>query len=286
LGEVPLEKLTPMHLQSYYSRMLQSGKANGEGGLSPQTVLHHHRLLRQALSHAVRWNLRANNPADLVDPPRVSKRKVEALDEEQMVALLNAAAGTPYATPVMLAVTTGMRRGEIFGLKWDDVDLDEKKIRVRRSLSQTSAGLAFKKPKNSSSERTIELAQLTVDALRAHRTKQNEQRLKLGGAHDDSGLVVCRDDGKPWPPDSFSSAYSQWVRRAGFDVSFHELRHTHASQLLKQGHPIRTVSDRLGHSEVSTTLDVYAHMLDGMQREAADGIDAALQAAAERLSAG
>ncbi len=280
LGHHALSKLQPLHIARYYSEALASGRVDGNGGLSPRSVLHHHRVLRAALHQAVKWLLLPRNPADAVDPPRPQHREMRALDEAATAKLLRAASDSRLSLPVLLAVTTGLRRGEILAVRWQDVDLQHSSLAVRQSLEQTRNGLAFKQPKTAKGRRVVALPTLTVEALKQHKVKQATTKLALGAVYQDHDLVCARDDGTPWPPDTFSSAFVGLVRRTSVPrIRFHDLRHTHATQLLRQGIHPKVVSERLGHATVSITLDVYSHVLPGMQAEAATRTDAALRAA-------
>jgi integrase len=280
LGHHPLAKLQPLHIARYYTEALASGRIDGSGGLSARSVLHHHRVLRAALHQGVKWLLLPRNPADAVDPPRPQHREMRALDETATAKLLRAAAHSRLSLPVLLAVTTGLRRGEILALRWQDVDFQNGTFAVRQSLEQTRGGLSFKQPKTVKGRRVVALPSLTLDALKQHKVKQATTKLALGATYEDNDLVCAREDGTPWPPDAFSTAFVGLVRRAGIPaIRFHDLRHTHATQLLRQGVHPKVVSERLGHSTVGITLDVYSHVLPGMQAEAATRTDAALRAA-------
>ena len=204
-----------------------------------------------------------------------------ALDDAATAKLLRAATGSRLAIPVTLAVATGLRRGEILALRWKDVDLERASLAVRQSLEQTRSRLcSFKQPKTTKGRRVVALPALAVDALRQHKIEQAKMKLALGGAYEDHDLVCARDDGRPWPPDAFSTAFGGLVRRSEVPaIRFHDLRHTHATQLLRQGVHPKIVSERLGHSTVGITLDVYSHVLPGMQEEAALRTDEALRAA-------
>jgi len=284
LGHILLPKLKPLQIQMYYNQAVESGRKNGKGGLSPQTVLHHHRVLHKALKQAMMWQLLAANPADRVQAPRPRSQEMHALDEDQSLRLLKETEGTRLHVPVMIALFTGMRRGEVLALRWSDLDFDKQTLTVSRSLEQTKAGgLRFKEPKTGK-VRTIALPGLAVAALRKHRTEQARHRLSLGAAYTDNDLIVCAPDGQPAKPDTLTSDFSQFRDRHGFAVRFHDLRHSHASQLLRQGVPLQVVSQRLGHAKVSITLDVYAHLLPGMQEGAVQSMDAAFEKAAERAS--
>ncbi len=230
-------------------------------------MLHHHRVLHNALAHAVQLRLLANNPADAVEPPRPAKPRVRTLDEKQIATLLGALAGGRLHTPTLLVSATGLRRGELLALAWENVSLDKARITVCQSLQQTNAGPSLKEPK-SGRGRQVALPPFAVEALRAHKARQAEERLRLGPAYSDNGLVFPREDGSLWAPDSFTSSFAAAVRKV-MPVNFHALRHAHATILLKQGVNPKVVSERLGHARVSTTLDIYAHVLPGMQEEAA-----------------
>ncbi len=282
LGHYRLSQLRPLHVQGLYTNLLEKGRKDGRGGLSPQTVVHIHRLLRAALQQAIRWQLLARNPADAVDPPRPAKTEMIALTEAETATLLEAAKRSRLRLPILIAVATGLRRGELLGLRWTDIDLDGGEASIQRTLEQTRDGLRLKEPKTQKAARTVALPSLAVEALRVYKVQQGERRLSLGPAYEDQGLVFAREDGSLWPPDTFSTAFCALIRRSGLPrIRFHDLRHSHASQLLRQGVHPKVVSERLGHSSVKTTLDIYSHVVPGMQREAALGVDAALRRAIE-----
>lgn len=284
LGAIQLTRLQPLQIQSHYSCALESGRKDGrDGGLSAQTVLHHHRLLFQALKQAVRWQLVGRNVCEAVDPPRPEKTEMKAYGEERTAWLLDAAENTRLQIPILLAITTGLRRGEILGLKWPDFDLDLAMFSVRRSLQETKArGLFFKETKSRKGRR-LTLPEITVEMLREHQRKQLEMARQLGSDYQNGDLVCCRDDGSAWPPSAFTSAYRDLLRRRGIEnIRFHDLRHSHASQLLRAGIHPKVISERLGHSKVGFTMDVYSHLLPGMQEEAAQKTNTALKAAIEK----
>ena len=270
LGSYLLPKLSPLHIQAFYSRALTKGRKDGKGGLSAQSVVHFHRVLHKALAQAVKWQLLARNPTQAVEPPRAEQQEMRALDEDETASLLSLLVESRLYMPVMLAVTTGLRRGEILGLRWSNVDLATSSITVVQSLEQTKEGLRFKSPKTPRSRRSIALPAITVEALRSYRAKQAKEKLALGPAYDEHGLVCPRPGGGPWPPDEFSTSFSALVRRSALKAfRFHDLRHTHATHLLKAGVHPKIVSERLGHAGVGITLDTYSHVLPGMQEDAA-----------------
>ena len=287
LGQYGLSDLRPLQIQSYYSQSLLSGRRNGKGALSARTVLHHHRILHQALHQAVKWQLLARNPADAVEPPQPSKKEMLALDEGQTSKLLDAARSNRLLQPaVLLAATTGLRRGEVLALRWRDIDFESASLAVRRSLSQTKAGLSYKEPKTIKGRRTVALPGLLIEALRRHRAEQARARLMLGPAYEDNDLVCCRVDGKPFQPSSVTHEFIMLSRDCGLpNIHFHTLRHSHATLLLRRGVHPKIVSERLGHSTIGITLDVYSHVLPGMQEEAARQVDVALRSAIAKPSA-
>jgi integrase len=280
LGLVDLPRLQSMQIQEYYGKALKEGRRDGNGGLSAQTVLHHHRVLRKALQDAVRWNLMARNPADGVEPPRPARREMLALNDDQMVLLLDAAKESRLYVVVLLAATTGLRRGEILALCWKDIDLEKGVLQVRRTLEQARGGLRFKEPKTAKGRRLVDLPDLTVEALLNHRAQQAKERLMVGPGYDSQDLVCARIHGTPLDPAETTAAFARLIRRLDLPaIRLHDLRHSHATALLRQGTHPKIVSERLGHSTVAITLDTYSHVLPGMQKEAAQQVDRALRAA-------
>jgi integrase len=276
IGSQPLARTEPLHIQSCHSAMR-------DRGLSAQTIKHCHRVLSQALKQAVRLRLITNNPTAAVDAPRVTRIEMKVLDQAQTGALLRAAEKSTIYAPVLLAVTTGMRRGEILGLHWRDVDLDRGNLSVAQTLEETKVGgLVLKTPKTERSRRTITLPALTVEAMRQHRVRQAEDRLRAGPLWVDHDLVCCRPDGMPLSPRQLSKTFAALSRRLGLGIRFHDLRHTHMSHLLAAGVHPKVASERAGHASVSITLDVYSHLIPGMQEDAANRIDAALRVHLDR----
>lgn len=283
IGQLLLPKVTPLQIQSYYVKALQSGRLDGkDGGLSAQTVVHHHRVLREALQQAVKWQLLARNPADAVEPPTVQQKEMRALTEDETAWLLEAAGGTRLYAPILLTVTTGLRRGELLAVRWRDIDMENGTLAIRRSLEETREGIKFKEPKTAKGRRLISIPPLAVEILRQHLHEQTAEKQKLGDLFHDSDLVFCAPNGEIWKPETFTALYFKFTRRIGIKLRFHDLRHTHATQLLKAGVSAKIVSERLGHSTVGITLDVYSHVLPGMQEEAASRIDSALRKAIEK----
>ncbi len=307
LGGRPLAKLTPLEVQALYRQLEESGrrrrktrapkvpkrgKAKAEArpeptpetppepkGLSAMTVLHVHQVFHAALARAVRWNLVVRNVADAVEPPRPTRTEMAALDEAQVSALLAASAGHPLHVPLVLAVLTGLRRGELFGLKWGDLDLDAGTLTVRRSLEKTKAGVAFKEPKTTKSRRVVTLPALAVSTLRRYRAEQAERHLAVGRRLGPESLVFLTLEGTPADPDTVRGLTRLCAKAKVPRIRWHDLRHTHASLLLKAGVGVRVVADRLGHATPTLTMNTYAHVLAGQDADAAAKLEAALKGA-------
>jgi integrase len=282
LGAMILTKLKPMHIAGAYAKALSSGRRNGAGGLSPSTVHYMHRLLKQALAHAVRWQLLARNPADAVDPPKVERTAMNTYDMTQTAELLDAVRGTRMLIPVVLGVLCGLRRGEIAALRWQHIDLAGGQLAVVESAEQTTVGIRYKKPK-SGRARTVALSSSVVEELRLHRIGQAEELLRVGIRQNDATFVCAREDGMPLQPYTFTQAWRRIAANGSLPrVRFHDLRHAHATHLLASGVHPKVASERLGHSKVGITLDLYSHVLPGMQEDAAARVDEALRAAVNK----
>ena len=281
LGSTKLSGLRPIHIQTFYAEALKSGRAHQAGGLSARTVLHYHRILSQGLKQAVKWQLLSRNPADAVEPPRPEQQEMIVLDGDQIAELIDAATGTTLYMPTLLAITTGMRRGEILALRWSDFDLERGMLSVTQTLEKSrKGGLQFKQPKTKRSRRNITLPQIAIQALRKHRVETAKLLLKLGCGWNASGLVCAKLDGSPINPNTLTSGFASLVRRTNIpQVTFHGLRHSHATQLFKEGVHPKIVQERLGHSTIAVTLDLYSHVMPGMQEDAAMKVDRALKAA-------
>ncbi len=266
LGSIPLGKLRPLHLERLYSKLL--GK-----GLGARTVLHVHRVLHSALRQAVRWQLVPRNVAGAVTPPRPVTRDIEAIDPEQAIHLIESVKGTWLEVPVVLAVGTGMRRGEVLGLRWKDIDLSSRRARIAQTLQGTQEGLQFLPPKTHRSKRSVSLPAFVVETLKLHRKAQNERRLLVGESWHDNDLVVDGGNGEPVAPHTLSQTFRTASRRAGLDLNFHGLRHAHASLMLAGGVHLKVVSERLGHSTIGITADLYSHVTPVLEQQAAATLD-------------
>lgn len=258
LGGIALAKLRPLDIQALYNEKRKT--------LSEMTVLHIHRVLHTALEKAIRWEMLKNNPVNAVDTPRPKKTQIKAVDEARMWEILEAAKESTIYIGVVLAFATGMRLGEVCALAWEDVDLERGTVRVHRSLEQIGSTLRIKGTKTDQ-ERTITLPDWAIRELVRHRGVVAEK--KLAGKYRDHGLVFANSDGTPRKIQSVSRQFS----RCNFGATFHGLRHSHASILGQKGVPLLTISKRLGHSNPSTTSNIYSHLLDGMDEEAARSLE-------------
>jgi integrase len=283
LGSLALTKLQPAQISQAYAKALASGRRDGSGGLSARTVTHMHRVLREALQQALRWQMLARNPADAVKPPKVERKQMSVLDTDATARLIEAARGSSLAAPILLGVLCGLRRGEIVALRWRNVDLDRGQLSVVASTEQTDAGCREKEPK-SGRGRTVALAPLMIEELRGHRLRQAEGLLALGVRLTDDHHVVARTDGQALQPRSLTHAFVKFVRQHGLQIRLHDLRHTHATHMLASGVHPKIAQERLGHSSVGITLDLYSHVLPGMQAEAVARLDDKLQSALQKLS--
>jgi integrase len=279
LGAIQLTKLRPEHISEAYGKALAGGRRDGNGGLSAQTVHHMHTILKQALKQACVWRTIAHNPADLVKPPKVEHSEMQTIDTDQTIDVIEAARGTRMLMPILLGVLCGLRRGEIVALRWRSIDLEAGKLSVVASAEQTDEGVREKEPK-SGKGRAVALSPMLVSELRRHRTQQAEWLLKLGVRLTDDHHVVTKEDGEPMQPRSLSRAFRKFSRRHKLpQIRLHDLRHSHATHLLAAGVHPKIAQERLGHSSVGITLDLYSHVLPGMQEDAVTKVDAALQAA-------
>jgi integrase len=270
LGEVKIQKLSPERIGQWHAALIAEG-------LAPRTVGHAHRLLSLTLSQAVKNGTLARNVVAIQRPPAVEAVEIEILSPDQIKTILGGLAGHALHPIASLALATGMRRGELLALQWSEVDLDRAVLRVERSIEETKAGLRIKPPKTKSGRRNIGLASDAIAMLREHRAEQMRIRLALGQGGPPL-LVFSTIEGALLSPDNLSR---DWWRvcnaRKLPRVSFHALRHTHASMLIRAGVDVLTISRRLGHSSTSMTLDVYGHLMEGADAAAAKAIEGVLK---------
>jgi integrase len=287
LGHRTLQQLTPLVLNGLYAELLESGKqTRAGGGLAPKTVRYVHATLHKVLADAVDGGLLQSNPADRARPPkpRVSgQREMQVWDADQLAKFLVHVSGHQIEAAFHLAAMTGMRRGEVLGLRWQDIDFSSKRLAIRHTLVSVAYEIRDSTPKTHQA-RVVDLDLVTIEHLRAHQSRQEEQPQEWGSLYQDNDLVFRREDGSPVHPDSFTQAFDAEVRRSGLPrIRLHDLRHTHATIALRAGIPVKVISERLGHENPAFTMKQYAHVLPGMQAEAAALIAALVTGAHSQL---
>ena len=278
LGALPLQKLKPVHVANWHATLLKAG-GHGGGALTARTVGHAHRVLHKALADATKYELLMRNPASLVSPPKVTGDEMQILSADQVKAVLAAMRTSIIFPQVVVLLSTGMRRGELMGLQWGDLDLEAGKLRIERAIEKTKThGLRIKAPKTRHGRRTITLPAGAAEVLRQHRKAQIETRLALGiGKLPDEAHVFGTVEGAPLDPDRITQDWKRFTAARGLPkVTLHALRHAHASALIAAGADPVTVSRRLGHGSPVITMAIYAHLFDRSDEAAAKAIDAVL----------
>ena len=283
-GRFYINKIRPTDIMKFYDLLekdTQLVRKQGNNGaktkkpLSGKTILEHHRLLRAMLHRAVYWQLIVSNPAERVQPPRAKKPKRRSYDDEQTKILLEnleklTVEDTKYKVAIILTIFTGVRLGELMGLEWQDVDFRNGIISINRSSQYLSdMGVFTKVPKTESSIREIAIPQFIISLLEEYKLWYEEQKSLYGELWTNSDRLFVQADGKPMHPSSISKWFVKYVGTIGLPViNFHGLRHTNASLLVAQNIDIAVVSARLGHAQISTTLDFYVHPLLSHNRKA------------------
>jgi integrase len=265
LGRVGLKKLTPAHVRGLYRERLDSG-------LAPATVRRIHSTLHKALSQAVSDGIVPRNAAH-VKAPRPAPEEIRPLSEDEARAFLDAArqSGERFEALYVLAITTGLRRGELLGLRWDDLDLELGTLRVGRALMREGGRHTLGETKTKRGRRQINLTPRTLNALKAHRKKQLEEKMKRAGLYKDHGLIFASGVGTPVNPENLiKRSFKPLLKKAGLpEIRFHDLRHTCATLLLSRGVHPKLVQELLGHATIAMTLDTYSHYLPSMGDQAA-----------------
>jgi integrase len=278
LGAKVVQKLTPADIEQWHATLKTSGRKDRKGGLSGLTIRHAHRLLSKVLKEATRHDLVVRNVAATEPPPKVARAEVTILSPEQTRSVVTRLVDAPIYPQIIVALFTGMRRGEILALRWQQVDVDGKVITVRAALEETASGLRSKESKSDAGQRDVALPDIVVDVLREHRRKELETRIALGlGKITADALLFGRLDGAPCSPNMFSKAWAKLADRIGLaEITFHALRHTHASHLIDAGVDVVRISKRLGHSSPTVTLDTYAHLFARREDKSAAAINDAV----------
>lgn len=279
VGHHRLDRLQPEHVEAFYRTLEQDG-------LSPSTVLKLHRVLSRALKVAVQRGKIARNVCALVDAPSADRQEVVPLTADEARRVLAATSADRNAARWSVALALGLRQGEALGLRWSDVDLDAGTLTVRNALQrQKGAGLVLVPPKSRAGRRTITLPSQLVEAMRAHRTAQVEERLAAANVWADLGFVFAQPNGRPLDPGGDRRRWMELLQRAGVRAArLHDARHTAATMLLQQGVPARVAMQILGHSQISLTLGTYSHVVPELAQDAADRMGAALWPLATTLA--
>ena len=265
LGHHVLRKLSPDHIQILYTQKLKEGYTPGTVGIL-------HGILHKALQDAVRRRKIPFNPADAVTSPQSMSSPGQALTVDQAQHLLEAARGYRLEVLLVLAVVTGMRRGELIGLKWQDIDFEKRALQIRRTVTRLPGyGIVVSEPKTASGKRTIKLPVFLIDLLKQHRADQLTKRLAAGSTWHDRDIVFSNTIGGFFDPSSLQKAFGRLLKDAGLaHIRLHDLRHSAATILLKMGVPAHVVKEILGHSDIRITLGIYGHVLPGMDENAMD----------------
>ncbi|MGA7192309.1 MAG: tyrosine-type recombinase/integrase [Anaerolineales bacterium] len=267
LGRIKMQDLQPRHIQSLYSKKLDSGT-------SPRTVQLIHSVLRRAFNQALRSGMIGRNPVLAVIRPKVKRKEMKTLTDGQVRILLSYVDGDRLEVLYWLAVTTGLREGELLGLKWSDLDWINRRLRIQRQLQRLHGELQFNEPKSAAGRRVIALGISTIEKLRKHQDFQMEERKLAGNAWTESDMIFPSTIGTPLDPSNLYHSFKRLLKEASLpDMRFHDLRHTAASLMLQQGVNPKVVQERLGHSDITLTLNTYSHVLPVMQDEAAEKLD-------------
>jgi len=278
LGNIKLKELQPQTIQEYYSKASEKLTPRGER-LSNRSIHYHHRILKQALKYAVRQGFLGRNPSDLVDAPKFHKKPMRTLIAEEVEILLNAASGSYYYPVIYTAVSTGLRQAELLGLRWRDIDLDMLSISVSQVLYKRRGICELKEPKTERSRRSVRMTPKLALYLREYKAERESISWQLGKPLSLDDLVFTNIEGKPMDPSVLSHTFLKIARQIKLkDVRFHDLRHTFASLMLQRGAKPKVIQEALGHSSVAFTMDVYSHIIEGMQEDAIALLDEVLPA--------
>lgn len=271
LGYIRLEDLQPMHLQAFYTKCSKKG-------LSNKTILYFHRIIHCALNQAMKWQFITRNVANFVDTPKPKKYNAKFLNDKEIAELINAITNTELYIPVIIAIATGMRRGEILGLTWENVDLENGFIKVTQALYPTKDGLIILPPKTENSIRNISIPLTLIDILKDYKEKQDIIKERLGKDYIYGDLVCCTIDGNAINPTTLNHKFHSLLKENELPlIRFHDLRHSHASLLLKENVQMKAISERLGHSNVNITMNLYSHIYEETNKEIANTFNKFLQ---------
>lgn len=286
LGHYKLCTIKPTHIMNFYdylskdhqqTRFKNKQTKNVTKGLSSKTILEHHRLLHAMLQNAVYWQIIPYNPADRVKPPKHTRAQIKYYDDSQCKQLLEALEkeDLKYQTIIILTLFTGMRRGEVMGLEWNDVDLKTGFISITKASQYTSTkGIYVKSPKTESSVRSVGIPQIVIDILKKYKTWYEEEKAKCGDIWKNSNRLFVKWDGSPMHPDTITDWFRSFIKRNDLPpITFHGLRHTNATLLISKNVDLAIVSSRLGHAQITTTLNFYVHPVQSHNKEAGNVLE-------------
>lgn len=274
MNDILLQDLQPIHLQKYYDSKYKKNKSESGKGLSGNSLRKHHANIKTALDYAVRMNLIANNPADRIMLPKKEKFYASYYTVEQLEKLFEVCLGTPIESAVYIAANYGLRRGEVLGLKWDAIDFKESEIKIVETRVKVSSKAITKKPKSESSRRTLPIFASMEIYLKALKKKQKEYKKEYGDEYNKENYVCCWEDGTPMSSEYLNHKFKKILAENNFPhIRFHDLRHSTASLLLKNGVDLKSIQIWLGHSDFSTTADIYSHIDMEMKQKAAQKIN-------------
>ena len=267
IGTIPLQKLTPVQIQAFYNQLEQEG-------FSPRTIQYIHTNLKTCLKHFCRMQILTRNPAEFATVPKQVKPKNDCYTEQEVKALLEQTKNSDIFLEILLAVGMGLRRGEVLALTWADVSFQRHALSINKSMSTVKGKTVVSSTKTAAGERTLKIPQFVVKALAERRQEQWEQRKNLAGAYQENNLVCARADGSYYNSASFTSKFSDLLERTGLrHVRYHDLRHTHATLMMKYKIPVKVISESLGHASTGVTMDTYSHVTPDMKAEVAEKLD-------------
>lgn len=268
IGNLKLQKIKPIHIQSMLNQW------NTEGSLKASSIQTYLRVLHAALEQAIKWQMISNNPCSAVSGPKIQRRSLNILTNDQVHELLEEAKKTPIHPVIMLGLLCGMRRGEILGLQWSNVDLSEGRIFIEHALVKAGNEIIFKETKTSTGKRSIDISGKLIQYLKSLKIKQKEDILRIGSDYKHNDYVCKHEDGTPFRPDFIPFKFNEILTNAELPkLRFQDLRHTHASMLLLAGENPKVIQERLGHSSIKVTLDTYSHLVPSMQKSAAERME-------------
>ncbi|SFX82339.1 Site-specific recombinase XerD [Thermoactinomyces sp. DSM 45891] len=276
IGTIKLQKLTPLIIQKFYTEIL-------EQGFKATYVKSMHAILKKALKRAFEWGMIEKDIASLIKSPRIPSPETTIWTRDEMNKFLSIAKERKLYVVYVLAIYTGMRKGEILALKWKDCDLDQREVTINKTLTLVDYQLAFDDPKTTRSKRIISLPEFAATCLKRHKAQQNQDKLKMGTGYKENDLVVATNEGNPLYPTSINADFNSIIKNTFLPkIRFHDLRHSHATLLLQMGENPKVVSERLGHAHIGTTLGTYSHILPNMQKNLADNFNLIMESPPER----